>query len=108
MRQKVQKQLTTPSELYLVLQCYAELEPGLLDAACISCRGGFPSKPGKFIGGLFFGFNTPKGYSLTNLGRIESGTIRSAYFIPPASPAVKKTCGALTVNGRMMLCASGR
>ena len=44
-------------------------------------------------------FGAPKGYSITNLGRLESENIASACFIPPASPAMKKTQGVLTVNG---------
>ena len=97
-----------PKHLYLVLQCYAELDPGLLDAAFISCKGGFPSKAGKFIGSLFFGFEAGNGYSITNLGAIESESIADAYFIPPASPAICKTQGILTVNGVMTVCTSER
>ena len=100
--------MARPEDLYLVLQCYAELDPGLLDAAFISCRGGFPSKAGKFIGSLFFGFEAGNGYSITNLGAIESESIADAYFIPPASPAVRKTQGILTVNGVMTICTSER
>lgn len=97
-----------PEDLYLILQCYAELDPGLLDAAFISCKGGFPSKAGKFIGSLFFGFEAGNGYSITNLGAIESESIADAYFIPPASPAICKTQGILTVNGVMTVCTSER
>ena len=100
--------MARPEDLYLVLQCYAELDPGLLDAAFISCRGGFPSKAGKFIGSLFFGFEAGNGYSITNLGAIESESIADAYFIPPASPATCKTQGILTVNGVMTVCTSER
>ena len=97
-----------PKHLYLVLQCYADLDPGLLDAAFISCKGGFPSKAGKFIGSLFFGFEAGNGYSITNLGAIESESIADAYFIPPASPAICKTQGILTVNSVMTVCTSER
>ena len=100
--------MARPEDLYLVLQCYTELDPGLLDAAFISCKGGFPSKAGKFIGSLFFGFEAGNGYSITNLGAIESGSIAEAYFIPPASPAIRKTQGILTVNGVMTICTSER
>ena len=105
---RVVRIMARPEDLYLVLQCYAELDPGLLDAAFISCRGGFPSKAGKFIGSLFFGFEAGNGYSITNLGAIESESIADAYFIPPASPAVRKTQGILTVNGVMTICTSER
>ena len=105
---QIQKKLASPKDLYLVLQCYASLEPGLLDAAMISSRGAFDSKAAKFIGTSFFNYDKAKGYSITNLGKIESKNIESAYFIPPASPAIKKTQGVLTVNGVMQICTSQR
>ena len=107
-RDRVAVTMARPENLYLILQCYAELDPGLLDAAFISCKGGFPSKAGKFIGSLFFGFEAGNGYSITNLGAIESESIADAYFIPPASPAICKTQGILTVNGVMTVCTSER
>ncbi len=105
---KVQQKMNRPADLYLVLQCYAELDPGLLDAAFISCRGDFPGRAAQFAGGMFFGFNKAEGYSITNLGMIESESIISAYFIPPASPAVRKTQGVLTVNNVLTICSSER
>ena len=105
---QIQKKLASPKDLYLVLQCYASLEPGLLDAAMISSRGAFGSKAARFIGTLFFNYDKAKGYSITNLGKIESKNIEFAYFIPPASPAIKKTLGVLTVNGTMRICTSQR
>lgn len=105
---QIQKKLASPKDLYLVLQCYASLEPGLLDAAMISSRGAFDSKAAKFIGTSFFNYDKAKGYSITNLGKIESKNIESAFFIPPASPAIKKTQGVLTVNGVMRICTSQR
>lgn len=105
---QIQKKLASPKDLYLVLQCYASLEPGLLDAAMISSRGAFDSKAAKFIGTTFFNYDKAKGYSITNLGKIESKNIESAFFIPPASPAIKKTQGVLTVNGVMRICTSQR
>lgn len=105
---QIQKKLTSPKDLYLILQCYASLEPGLLDASMISSRGAFNSKAAKFIGTTFFNYDKAKGYSITNLGKIESKNIVSAYFIPPASPAIKKTQGVLTVNGVMRICTSQR
>ena len=106
--EKVVKILSSPADLYLVLQCYANLYPGILDAALISCKGGFDSKAAKFIGSMFFGFEAGGGYSITNLGKIESESIANAYFIPPASPAIRKTQGILTVNGVMTVCTSER
>ena len=105
---QIQKKLASPRDLYLVLQCYASLDPGLLDAAMISSRGAYNSKAAKFIGTTFFNYDKAKGYSITNLGKIESKNIESAYFIPPASPAIKKTLGVLTVNGVMRICRSQR
>ena len=105
---QIQKKLASPKNLYLVLQCYAALDPGLLDAAMISSYGAFDSKTAKFIGIKFFNYDKAKGYSITNLGKIESQNIESAFFIPPASPAIKKTLGVLTVNGTMRICTSAR
>ena len=105
---QVQNIMVRPEALFLVLQCYANLEPGLLDAALISCRGSFPSKAGKFIGTMFFGFGTAAGHSVTNLGKIESKSIASAFFIPPASPAMRETWGALTVNDVLTVCSAER
>ncbi len=105
---QVRKIMEDSSALWLVLQCYADLDPGLLDAAWISCQGDFPSKAGKFIGSMFFGFAAAKGHSITNLGRMESRSITEGFFIPPASPAMKKTLGVLTVNGTMTVCSSER
>ena len=106
--QQVQQKMNRPQDLYLVLQCYANLDPAVLDAAFMACRGNYPNKPGKFVGSMFFGFNAPKGYSITNLGRINNEWITTAYFIPPASPAVRKMQGVLTVNGQMTVCTSER
>ena len=105
---QVQRKINRPQDLYLVLQCYANLDPAVLDAAFMACRGNYPSKPGKFVGSMFFGFDAPKGYSITNLGRINNEYITAAYFLPPASPAVRKTQGVLTVNGQMAICTSER
>jgi NRPS condensation-like uncharacterized protein len=106
--EQVQKIMSRPAYLYLVLQCYANLDPAVLDAAFISCRGDYPCKAGKFIGSMFFGFEDAKGYSITNLGSVESGSITSAFFIPPASPAIRKIQGILTVNGVMAVCTAER
>ncbi len=105
---KVQKTLNDPAALYLILNCYESLEPPLLDASFISVRGCYNSKAAKFIGTMFFGFASPSGHSITNLGKTESVSMTKAYFIPPASPAIKKTLGILTVNGEMTICTSER
>lgn len=68
----------------------------------------FQSRAGAFVGGNMFGYKLRNGYSITNLGRIENDAVGEAMFIPTASPAMKKTLGALTVNGQMVLCVSGR
>ena len=102
----VQKHLKNNRALMLVLACYFEMTPTLLDAAAISALGGFESKAGTFVGGSMFGFTQPKSYSITNLGKIENGNIKSIMFIPPASPAAKLTLGVVTLNGRMRACSS--
>ncbi len=106
--EKVEKISAKPSALYLVLQCYAALEPGLLDAAMMASRGRFESRAAGFIGRTFFHLDRAEGFSITNLGRTDSDAIEDAYFIPPASPAMKKTLGVLTVNGQMRICTSER
>lgn len=106
--ENVQKKISNPKDLYLVLQCYAELEPEVLDAAFMAAKGSFQSRSASFIGKAFFGFERPEGYSITNLGKIESESVSGAFFIPPASPAIRKTVGVLTVNGKMTACAAER
>ena len=105
---KVQKALANPRDVYLILQCYANLKPELLDAAFLAAKGAYQSKSAEFIGKTFLGLDTPSGYSITNLGKIENRNIRSACFIPPASPAIRKTIGVLTVNGEMVSCVHFR
>ena len=102
----VQKNLKNNRKLMLVLACYFEMTPTLLDAAAISALGGFKSKAGKFVGGSMFGFTQPKSHSITNLGKVENDNIKSMMFIPPASPAAKLTLGVVTLNGTMKICSS--
>lgn len=104
----VQKILTKPSDLFLVLQCYANLTPALLDAAFMAAKDGYKSRAASYIGKNVLGFGSADGYCITNLGKIECSSIAAAFFIPPASPAMKKTKGILTVNGKMMICTSER
>ncbi|WP_296585952.1 hypothetical protein [Ruminococcus sp.] len=99
----VRKITDDPRSLYLVLQCYADLEGELLDASFAAARCGYESKAAGFIGTMFFGFSESKGYSITNLGKFDSRNIEEAAFIPPASPAIKKTLGVLSVNGKMYI-----
>lgn len=105
---KVRKTLSNEKIAMQVLSCYIAMDPGLLDAAAISTLGMFESKVGAFVGGNMFGFRDHSGYSITNLGKIVNRYIRSAMFIPPASPAIKKIVGILTVNGIMYKCTSER
>ena len=102
----VQKRMQNNRALMLVLACYFEMEPTLLDAAAISALGGFESKAAKFVGGGMFGFTNPRSYSITNLGKIENSNIVSLMFIPPASPAAKLTLGVVTLNGEMRACSA--
>lgn len=95
-----------PQKEMLVLACYIHMQPELIDAVAISTLGDFESKAGTFLGRNMFGFGSQNGYSITNLGKIESNIIAEAIFIPPASPANKKTWGVLTVNNHMKICAS--
>lgn len=102
----VQKHLKNNRLLMLVLACYLEMSPTLLDAAAISALGGFESKAAKFVGGGMFGLGQPKSYSITNLGKVDNANIKSLMFIPPASPAAKLTLGVVTLNGTMKACSS--
>lgn len=95
-----------PRKEMLVLACYIHMQPELIDAVTISTLGDFGSKAGTFIGRNMFGYGSQNGYSITNLGKIESNIIAEAVFIPPASPANKKTWGVLTVNSHMKICVS--
>lgn len=104
--QLVQKHFKKNRALMLVLACYFEMSPTLLDAAAISALGGFKSKAGKFVGGSMFGFERPKSYSITNLGKVENENVKSLMFIPPASPAAKLILGVVTLNGSMKACSS--
>lgn len=104
----VKKKTANIQSAMTVLSCYAEMQPELLDSAAISALGGYKSNTGSFVGGMMFGFKSGDGYSITNLGKVETDTIDAAMFIPPASPAIKKTLGVLTTNGKMFVCSSER
>lgn len=95
-----------PQKEMLVLACYIHMLPELIDAVAISTLGDFESKAGTFVGRNMFGYGSQNGYSVTNLGKIQSDKIAEAVFIPPASPANKKTWGVLTVNNHMKICTS--
>lgn len=101
----VENQMNSPKKLMLVLACYIRMCPELIDAVAISTLGDYPSNAGKFVGSNMFGYKNRNGYSITNLGKIESDTIEKAIFIPPASPANKKTLGVVTVNTTMSVCS---
>ena len=102
----VNRHMKNNRALMLVLACYFDMTPTLLDAAAISALGGFDSKAGRFVGGGMFGFSQPKSYSITNLGKVDNNNIKSLMFIPPASPATKLTLGVVTLNGTMRACSS--
>lgn len=95
-----------PQKEMLVLACYIHMQPELIDAIAISTLGDFESKAGTFVGRNMFGYGSQSGYSITNLGKIQSNIIAEAIFIPPASPANKKIWGVLTVNNQMKICTS--
>ncbi len=102
---KKESVIKNKSTLMTVLTCYMHMEPGLLDAAAITGLGIYESYSARFVGGQMFGFANRNGYSITNLGKIHSDSIKDAVFIPPASPAVKKIWGVLTVNDTMNICS---
>lgn len=104
--EKVSDIIRHPQKEMLVLACYLRMQPELIDAVAISTLGKFESKAGEFVGKNMFGYGSQNGYSITNLGKMQSDVIADAAFIPPASPANKKTLGVLTVNGHMKICTA--
>lgn len=102
---EVRSIISKPDREMLVLSCYFNMDPELLDAVAISTLGSFDSKAGRFVGSRMFGFEKRDGHCITNLGRAESSVIREGVFIPPASPANRKAWGVLTINDKMRICS---
>ncbi len=102
---EVRSIISKPDREMLVLSCYFNMDPELLDAVAISTLGGFESKAGRFVGSKMFGYEKRDGHCITNLGRVESSVISEAVFIPPASPANRKAWGVLTINKKMRICS---
>lgn len=102
----VEKISLDKSKWMLILACYLDLEPKLIDAAAISSLGGFGSKAASFVGDTFLGFSKGNGISLTNLGAVQNSNIGSAAFMPPISPSAKAVFGVLTMNGVMKIACS--
>ncbi len=102
---EVRSIIRKPDKEMLVLACYFNMDPELLDAIAISTLGDFESKAGRFVGSKMFGYEKRDGHCITNLGRIESSAIREGIFIPPASPANRKPWGVLTINKNMRICS---
>ena len=94
-----------PEKEMLVLSCYFNMEPELLDSIAIWTIGSFESRAGRFVGGKMFGYEKRDGHCITNLGRVDSNVISEAVFIPPASPANTKAWGVLTINKKMRICS---
>ncbi len=103
--QEVRSIISKPDKEMLVLSCYFNMDPELLDAVTISTLGNFESKAGRFVGSKMFGYEKRDGYCITNLGRVENDIIREGVFIPPASPANRKAWGVLTINRKMRICS---
>ena len=102
---EVRSIISKPDKEMLVLSCYFNMDPELLDAIAISTLGSFESKAGRFVGSKMFGYEKRDGHCITNLGRVESNVIREGVFIPPASPANRKAWGVLTINKKMRICS---
>lgn len=98
------KKRNNVKDLFLILQFYAKLNAEIIDAALISSKEFFNSRIAKFTGDCILKYKNPTNYSITNLGKIENRNIETACFIPPASPAIKKIQGILTVNENMIVC----
>ena len=102
---EVRSIISKPDREMLVLSCYFNMDPELLDALAISTLGSFESKAGRFVGSKMFGYEKCDGHCITNLGKVESNVISEAVFIPPASPANSKAWGVLTINKKMRICS---
>ncbi len=102
---EVRSIISKPDREMLVLSCYFNMDPELLDAIAISTLGSFESKAGRFVGSKMFGYEKCDGHCITNLGKVESSVISEAVFIPPASPANSKAWGVLTINKKMRICS---
>lgn len=102
---EVRSIISKPDREMLVLSCYFNMGPELLDAIAISTLGSFESKAGRFVGSKMFGYEKCDGHCITNLGKAESNVISEAVFIPPASPANSKAWGVLTINKKMRICS---
>jgi len=102
---EVKSIMNKPDREMLVLSCYFNMDPELLDAVAISTLGSFESKAGRFVGGRMFGYEIRDGHCITNLGRLESNVIKEGVFVPPASPANRKAWGVLTINNKMRICS---
>ena len=102
---EVRSIISKPDREMLVLSCYFNMDPELLDAIAISTLGSFESKAGRFVGSKMFGYEKCDGHCITNLGKVESNVISEAVFIPPASPANIKAWGVLTINKKMRICS---
>ena len=102
---EVRSIISKPDREMLVLSCYFNMDPELLDAVAISTLGSFDSKAGRFVGSKMFGYEKRNGHCITNLGRAESSVIEEGVFIPPASPANRKAWGVLTINKKMRICS---
>ncbi len=102
---EVRSIISKPDREMLVLSCYFNMDPELLDAIAISTLGSFESKAGRFVGSKLFGYEKCDGHCITNLGKVESNVISEAVFIPPASPANSKAWGVLTINKKMRICS---
>ena len=102
---EVRSIISKPDREMLVLSCYFNMDPELLDAIAISTLGCFESKVGRLVGSKMFGYEKCDGHGITNLGKVESNVISEADFIPPASPANSKAWGVLTINKKMRICS---
>ena len=101
---EIREHLSKPRKLMLVLACYLNMIPELIDAVPIATMGDYASKAGLFVGSNMFGYQKRNGYSITNLGKLCSDTIAKATFFPPASPANRMTVGVITVNDVLNTC----
>lgn len=103
-KKEINKRISDNHSKMLILACYLEMIPELIDAVTIATIGNYTSYAGEFVGSKMFGYKNRTGYCVSNLGKVDNPNILEGMFIPPSSPANKLIDGVLTVNGKMKIC----
>ncbi len=88
--EQIQKMMNRHANLYLLRQCYTNLDPAVLDAAFISYCRDYPNKAGKIIGSIFSVLRRRKDtVSRTSEASKEAASHRLFSFRRPLRPSGK-------------------